>query len=159
MRHLLAGLCAMLALSAVSAADESPPAKKGLDRATLEKDFAERLSGCVLVGQYSVVTDGGTKAGAEERYTITKVSKVKDDYWLFQTRIEYGDKDVTIPITLPVLWAGDTPVITLSDLTIPGLGTFTARVMIHKNRYAGTWQHDQVGGHMWGRVERLQKTP
>jgi hypothetical protein len=33
-----------------------------------------------------------------------------------------------VPIPLIVRWAGDTPVITLTDLTIPGVGTFTTRL-------------------------------
>ena len=50
----------------------------------------------------------------------------------------------------------------LTNLTIPVLGTFTARVMFYGNRYAGTWQHGKVGGHMWGTIERAKpkrKTP
>ena len=65
-----------------------------------------------------------------------------------------NDKDVTVPIPLEIKWAGDTPVITLTDLAIPSLGTFTARVVIYDGRYAGTWQHGQVGGHLFGRIEK-----
>ena len=76
------------------------------------------------------------------------------DRWLITARIKYGKYDVTVPIPLDILWAGDTPVITLTNLTIPGLGTFSARVMIYEHRYAGTWQHDKVGGLLFGKVER-----
>jgi len=58
---------------------------------------------------------------------------------------------------LQVKWAGDTPVITLTNLTIPGLGTFTSRVMIYGDRYAGTWQHDKTGGHLWGKIVKIDK--
>ena len=51
------------------------------------------------------------------------------------------------------LAAGDTPVITLTHVVVPGLGTFTSRVMVYGDRYAGTWQHDKVGGHLWGHIE------
>ena len=51
--------------------------------------------------------------------------------------------------------AGDTPIITLTNLEIPGLGTFTSRVIIYEGRYAGTWQHGDVGGHLFGRIEKL----
>jgi hypothetical protein len=44
------------------------------------------------------------------------------------------------------------------DFAIPTLGTFTARVFFYGNRYAGTWQHDKVGGHMFGRIEKLQRS-
>jgi hypothetical protein len=49
---------------------------------------------------------------------------------------------------------GDTPIIPMTDMAVPGLGTFTARVMFYRGRYAGTWQHDTVGGHLWGIIER-----
>ena len=38
-------------------------------------------------------------------------------------------------------------------VTIEGLGTFTARVLLYEGLYAGTWKHGQFGGHMWGRIE------
>jgi hypothetical protein len=92
-----------------------------------------------------------------EKYTITRVTKSKDDYWIFVARIQYGKRDITIPMSLQVKWAGDTPVITLTDLTIPGLGMFTSRVLIYGDRYAGTWQHGKTGGHLWGRIEKIEK--
>jgi len=126
------------------------------DRAQLEKEFAESLSGAVLVGTYSVTgrENGANDAPKTERYTISKVTKLKDDLWLFQARIQYGKTDLDVPITLEIKWAGDTPVITMTDMTIPALGTFTSRVMFYRGRYAGTWQHDKVGGHLWGTIEK-----
>ena len=55
-------------------------------------------------------------------------------------------------------WAGKTPVITLDNVTIPGLGTFSSRVVIDGALYAGTWQHDAVGGHMFGRIVPIAET-
>jgi hypothetical protein len=159
-------VCALSLLWAVSGpaqekkadkpATEKPAEKGPLDRAALEKKFEETMSGAVLVGGFSVrgKDNGPPKT---DRYTIVKVSKLKDDSWLFFARIEYGGKDITLPMPLEVKWAGDTPVITLTDVTIPRLGTFTSRVMIYRDQYAGTWQHDDHGGHMWGRIERAQE--
>ena len=64
-----------------------------------------------------------------------------------------------VPIAIKVLWAGDTPVMTLDDFTIPGIGTFSARVLFHGDRYVGTWQHGDVGGAMWGRVQKIEAKP
>jgi hypothetical protein len=75
------------------------------------------------------------------------------DLWLFKVRIRYGDHDVTVPLPLTVNWAGKTPVIVVDQLTIPALGTFDARVVIAGARYAGTWQHGEVGGHLFGKIE------
>ncbi|HLJ12392.1 MAG TPA: hypothetical protein VKU82_14450 [Planctomycetaceae bacterium] len=155
-----------LVISGGRAADQpkNAPDKQGAaqpgsepDQAALEKKFAESLSGVIFAGSYSVTTGDEEKPAHMEKYTITRVSKVKDDYWLFSTRIQYGKTDVALPMTLQVKWAGDTPVITLTNLTIPGLGTFTSRVMIYGDRYAGTWQHDKTGGHLWGRIEKIEK--
>ena len=76
----------------------------------------------------------------------------------FTARIKYGDVDSEVPMPLTVLWSGNTPVITLDNLTIPGMGTFSARVLIHSDRYAGTWQHDAVGGHLFGKIEKAKET-
>lgn len=142
-------------LCALATGQEAKKPKK-VDRAKLEKQFAETLTGSVLAGNFSVIKEGEEKAGSKDRYTITQVKKLQGDLWLFTTRIQYGDKDVQVPIPLVVKWAGDTPVITLTDLTVPGLGTFTARILIYRNQYAGTWQHGKVGGNMWGRIEKAK---
>jgi len=119
--------------------------------AALEEHFRQSLSGATLAGYFTV---GDKKDLREEKYTITKVSKIPGGLWLFQVRIQYGQRDVTLPLPLNVQWAGDTPVITLTDLSIPNLGTYTARVLIYRNQYAGTWSGGDVGGQMFGRVVR-----
>lgn len=136
---------------------QAPAAVKSLDQEALERKFAEDLSGVVFNGSFSIAGPNGEKPAQMEKYTISKVSKVKDDYWLFVARMQYGKTDLTLPMQLQVKWAGDTPVITLTELTIPGLGTFSSRVLIYGDRYAGTWQHDKVGGHLWGRLEKIKK--
>lgn len=124
------------------------------DRATLEKELTQQLSGCVFVGKFTVVGKED-QAPKEERYTITKVKKQDNGKWIFVARIQYGKHDVQVPMELDIEWAGDTPVITLTDLAIPQLGTFSARVLIHKGWYAGTWLHGEVGGHLFGKIEKL----
>ena len=42
---------------------------------------------------------------------------------------------------------------------IPGLGTFSSRVVIYEGRYAGTWQHGDVGGHLFGVLKRDEEKP
>lgn len=145
------------------AKDEAPPHEtkaaakpspaKALSRAELEQEFEKLMSGSVLAGRFTVVGKED-QAPKEERYTISKVKKQDDGDWIFVARIQYGSHDVAVPIKLQVEWAGDTPVITLTDLAIPGLGTFTSRVLVYRGWYAGTWQHGAVGGHLFGRVEK-----
>ncbi len=132
-------------------AAEEPAAPATANREAREQEFAKLLTGASLKGTFTIV---GREAGKPERYDIASAQKLKDDDWVITARIKYGDKDLSVPIVVKVYWADDAPVISLTNLTIPGMGTFTSRVMFHGDRYAGTWQHDAVGGHMFGLVER-----
>ena len=140
-------------------ATPAPATQPVRDQAALEREFQEKMSGAVLVGRFSDAArpDAPPK---EERYTIQRVSKIDGggDRWLFLCRIQFGRNDVAVPLTIPVVWAGDTPVISVTDMMIPGLGTYTARVMIYTDQYAGTWRGGTHGGHLWGRIERASTT-
>ena len=185
MRTITAIAILLLMLTAATAQDKpavqnqpAPPQKPEpkVDQAELEKQFERNMTGATLVGRFSVERrgnrDGGNpgpgnrggdnRGGGEpkaERYEILKVTKMRGDYWLFNARVQYGNKDVTAPIVLQVKWAGDTPVITLTDVPIPGLGTYTARVLIYRDHYAGYWSGGEHGGNLWGRVERGTQPP
>jgi len=119
----------------------------------LERQFTEQMKDSALVGQFTIA-GREDRTGRPDRYDISSVQKVGDGRWQFNARMRYAGVDVTLPITVPMQWVGDTPMITLTDLTVPTLGTFTARVFFHGDRYAGTWQHGNVGGHMFGRIEK-----
>jgi len=138
----------VIALLAAAGCSRKDPASA---QAALEKQFEESLSGATLVGRF---TAGKSTDLAEDKYTIQKVSKVAGETWLFHTRIQYGSRDVTVPLPLTVKWAGDTPVVTLTDLAIPGLGTFTARVLFYRGQYAGTWSGKNHGGTLFGRITK-----
>lgn len=145
---------ATASLVGVAAAQDKALAKP--NREELEKAFSERMTGSVLVGHYSVVGKD-SKPANPERYELKKVSKFADDLWVFEARIKYGQTDVTLPLTLRMIWAEDTPMITLTNATLPGLGSaFGARVIFHGDLYAGTWQHGKVGGHLWGTIEKAE---
>lgn len=155
-----------LAPTQILAADEPPaateekqagPKKKPIpDQATLDKQFQELLSGSQLVGTFTTINDDGSeKPPAVDRYTIESVKPLKNGFWQFVARIQYENRDVKMPLALEVKWAGDTPVITLTNVLVPGFGTFTARVLFYGNQYAGTWSAGDHGGHMYGKVEKL----
>ena len=76
---------------------------------------------------------------------------------MITARIKYGNTDKSFPVPIDIKWAGTTPIMTLDKVTIPGLGTFSTRVVIHEGLYAGTWQHDEVGGHLFGTIEKAEK--
>jgi len=151
-RICLPGVIAFsLCCSSTLTADESG---NGKDDRPREERLADYLDGVKLVGKFTI--DGQEESAKTEEYTISKCEKLdKEDLYRLTARIKYGEIDNELPLDIKILWSGNTPVITLDKFWIPGMGTFGARVLIHSDRYAGTWQHDAVGGHMFGRVEKL----
>ncbi len=123
----------------------------------LHAKFQELLTGAKLTGHFTI--DGKSIDDLrEESYEIEKVEKAQGDQWVITARIKYGKHDLKVPVPVNIMWAGTTPVLVLDDITIPGLGTFGARVVFHKDKYAGTWRHDDVGGHMFGKIELAKQT-
>jgi hypothetical protein len=133
---------------AVSAASEDSPTP-GRDKliAALEKT----LTNSSLVGHYTTV--GEQETPAEERYDLGKVKHLEKDQWSIEVRIRYGEHDTQVPIVVPIRWAKDTPIISVDDLAIPALGTYTARVMVYRDHYAGFWTGHGHGGHLYGLVK------
>ena len=137
-----------------STADD-PAADEPSRQSDREQRLAEHLSGTKFVGKFTVDGNADTQPKTEQ-YTILQCEKLPaENMYRFTTRIQYGEVDSEVPMELRVLWSGDTPVITLDDLWIPTLGTFSARVLIHSDRYAGTWQHGDAGGHLFGKIQKI----
>lgn len=138
------------------------------DQADREARLAQMLTGSTLQGFFTVTgpqpAEGPPKL-LGERYDLVEVRKLDDKgNWLFKARIRYGDHDVTLPMTLPVEWAGDTPVMVVDNIGFPGLGTYSARVLFHNDHYAGHWNGADHGGHLFGTIEKAEdhaeeKTP
>lgn len=142
--------------SASEITEAAKPSAKMANASTekLFSDFGQLLKKSAMIGTFTVDGDESMKA-RPERYEISRIVKQpQGDYWNFFARIKYGKHDVTLPIPVEVKWAGTTPVITVDNLTIPGMGTFDARVVISDNKYAGTWRHGKVGGLMYGHIEK-----
>jgi len=128
------------------------------DRAALEKQFQDSLAGVVLKGSWRMTRGDGLNGKAplgearDEKYTILSANKVDGDWWLIRARLEFADANVVLPVRVRVVWSTDTPVITVDDQGIPGIGTYSARVMIYRNFYAGTWFGKGYGGVMSGQI-------
>ena len=111
------------------------------------------MQNVVLEGFFTVTGREDSDRRRPERYEISSVSHVAGDLWTFNSRIQYGDHDVTAPIPVKLIWADDTPMVSLTDMSIPGLGEgFTARVVFFRDHYSGMWWHGEVGGNMFGRI-------
>jgi len=126
----------------------------------LEDAFKKMLSGATLEGSFTSTGKGldSTKL-TREKYTLGEVEKVPGDFWRIPARIEYGEKDFTIPLILPVRWAGDTPIIVVDEVGLPGFGKVSARVMFFADHYAGYWKHGEHGGHLFGTISRDEQKP
>jgi hypothetical protein len=124
------------------------------DRAAREADFVRMLNGCRLVGSYT--RDGQTDQRLrEDSYLIRSFTKLEGDDYRIAATMAFGG-NITLPITVQVRWAGDTPVLMVTDLGIPAIGTYTARIVFYGKKYAGTWDGRGYGGHLFGRVEPLE---
>ena len=123
----------------------------------LERQFSERMRDVTLVGSFTV-SGRENRTPRADRYDIKSVEKVGEDLWRFNAAMNCcGLNGATLPIVVPMRWIGDTPMIMMTDTSLPGIGTFTVRVFFYGDHYSGTWQHGNVVGNMWGRIEK-QKT-
>lgn len=123
-----------------------------------EAALSKMLSGATLEGSFTDTAQTKNVSKLDrEKYTLGEVKKVTGDVWQFPARIEYGGKDVTLPILLPVKWAGDTPVVVVDTVDLPGFGSVSARVLFFEGHYAGYWKHGEHSGNLFGLIHSAGK--
>ena len=141
---------ALLLLPMIARAQDAPPPP---EMNAAEKSFQDAMLNVKLVGHYTM---GDSAELHEDSYTIERVSKVKEETWRFEAKILYNKKDFKVAMNLPVKFAGDTPVISLTNFAVPGFGNFTARVVIYNGTYAGYWSSAGTGpvhgGTLFGKI-------
>ena len=123
-------------------------------QAAREAAFAELLTGSRLVGYFTMDGEGKPELRGDS-YTLKSVSKKEGDLWTFEAQIEYGERVIPIKMDLPVLWAGNTPMISVDDMGFPFLGKYSARILFDEGQYSGLWRGKGYGGQMFGRVEKI----
>jgi hypothetical protein len=138
------------ALKPVAPLDGASAEEKKNPQEELEAKFKKTLTNATLSGHWSMVRDGKVSDPKEEKYTITGANKVFGERWLITARVQYLKNDYTAPFLVRVKWAGDTPVITVDDVGVPGGAKYSARVMIYDGTYAGRWSGGEHGGLMSG---------
>ncbi|WP_425618313.1 hypothetical protein NA78x_002017 [Anatilimnocola sp. NA78] len=147
------GLALLLLASGLLAVDvvaQDKPAAKPSQEELITK-LEKMLTGAKMTGSFTVLGKDAKPPSGEE-YTIVSAERVEGDIWMLKARIKYGTTDKTMPVPLQIQWAGDTPVITMTDMAVPGLGTFSTRVVIYDGMYSGTWRHGEVKGQMFGTI-------
>lgn len=148
-----------VAVPRASAAAQGPAGAQASDGAQTRREaaFAALLTGSRLEG-YTTLTDGdGNLVSAEleaDSYSLTRVAKQDDGKWKFTALINYGGRPIPVSVSLPVEWAGSSPVINVEDMSVPFMGTYSARVLFDGDRYVGVWRGDGYGGHILGKVVR-----
>jgi hypothetical protein len=163
MKSLQTALALVLfAASSSSRAQESKPADSKppvaapaakLTQEELEAKFKVTLTKATMSGRWCGIKDGKLTPEKEDKYTIVSVNKLGGEAWIINARIQYGEKDFTVPVPVQVKWAGDTPVITVDGMTMPGGKTaYSARVLVYDKTYAGTWSGGDHGGLMNGLI-------
>jgi hypothetical protein len=153
MRNLLAHFTVTVAIfagSVLRAADATPPAANDL-----EAKFKASMTDVIMSGRWVPVKNGALGAEKEDKYAIVSVEKVSGSDWVINARM----RNVVMPIPVKVMWAGDTAVIIVDNLQIPGAGNYggtaySARVMIYENTYAGSWSGGDHGGLLSGLITK-----
>ena len=160
---LIAAVCLVSAPTDLAQDAKKPAADKPKDASTqapadkpqpsqeeLETKFKAALTKATLSGRWCAIKDGQLSPEKEDRYTINSVGKASGDTWIINARIQYGQFDMVLPISVQVKWAGDAPVIIVNNFGIPGGRSYSARVLIYEKTYAGTWSAGDHGGLMNG---------
>jgi len=119
-----------------------------------EAKFQQAMTGVTLTGRWVPIKDGALGAEKPEKYNIVSVAKTSGENWVINARMKYQQQEIVAPIPVQVKWAGDTAVIIVKDLAVPGGGTYSARVLIHESTYAGTWSGSGYGGLLSGLITK-----
>jgi hypothetical protein len=114
-----------------------------------ERAWQESMTNVKMIGSFTV---GDGKELHDDAYLIEKITKVADGQWSFVAHIQYSGRDVKVTLKVPVQFAGDTPVINFIRQTVPGMGTYNAKVLFYGGGYAGTWGAGDHGGSMFGKI-------
>lgn len=160
-RHLIPIVAAVLLALVLSLGWTLPLAAQNAaspaDREALEAKFKATLTEATLKGRWTGIKEGGLTEEKEDSYHIVGVTKLSGNNWIIRARIQYAGRDFVAPVPVQVEFAGDTPVIVVDNVGIPGGNKYSARVLFHGDTYAGTWSGANVAGLMSGLIHRAPK--
>ncbi len=108
------------------------------------------LSGATLSGFLSAE---GSPEPRPVTLDIKRLDKSRGPHdWQLHVAIQAVENTVECDLAVDVQWAGSTPVISLHEASIPGVGTVNAKILINNCLFAGTWVHEGIRGEVWGEV-------
>jgi len=115
-----------------------------------EAKLTTTLTDATLKGRWALIKDGQLGPDKEDAYQIVSVKKIEGDSWQINARLQYGGRAVDLPIPALVKWSGDTPVLLFDNINLGGPRSYSARLMISGNSYAGAWSGGDHGGMLYG---------
>lgn len=160
----LATASVVLSVFTTQAQDAANPPKVAIQSTEptpeeLEAKFRDTLHNVTFKGRWSSIRDGQLGPGRDEEYSIVEVSKLGGETWIIRARIKYGDREFVAPLPVQVKWAGDTAVITVDALAMPGsTNAYSARVLIYDEAYAGRWSGSGYGGLLNGVITKNESS-
>jgi hypothetical protein len=118
-----------------------------------EERFKALFTNATLSGRWARIKDGVLgEERSGDKYTIVSVVKRDGDNWTVNAKMKYGEKDLILPVPVRMKFSGDTAVLSVEDLGMPGGGTYTARLLIFERTYSGTWKDQRGGGMLYGTI-------
>jgi hypothetical protein len=116
-----------------------------------EQRFKTLLTKATLSGRWAPIKDGelGEEKGGD-KYMIVGVTRGPGDGWFINAKMKYRDQEFVLPIPVLVKFTGDTAILIVDNLAIPGGSTYSARVMFYERTYSGTWTGGRGGGMLYG---------
>jgi hypothetical protein len=140
----------LLFISFVSFAEEK-------NQIELENGFTAMLKNADLKGTWVPVKGDKTESEKGDSYHVVRVNKIKGDRWEVVSKMNHQGREIEFPMPVIIKWAGDTAVMILDEIPTAGGKKYSARVMFHNDRYAGSWWGtNQPGGLLSGIVIRRE---
>jgi len=133
------------------AAPRKESSKPAASPEELEAKLKAMLTKATLSGRWSPIKNGSVGPEKEDKYTIVSAGKVSGDSWVINAKLKYGEREFIAPLPVKVKWAGDTAVLIVDNLQMPGgRNSYSARVLFYEQTYAGTWSGGDHGGLLSG---------
>jgi hypothetical protein len=116
-----------------------------------EERFKALLTNAFLRGRWAPLKDG--ELGEEktgDKYNIVSVTKGTGENWTVSAKMKYREQEIVLPIPVQMKFVGDTAIMIVDKLAIPGGGTYSARLLFYERTYSGTWSGGRGGGMLYG---------
>jgi len=146
-------ICALISGSRALAQQGKPGEASAPLQADPEEHFKGLLTKASLSGRWAPLKDG--ELGEEksgDKYGIVSVTKREGNDWTVNAKLKYRDQELLLPIPVQMKFAGDTAILVVDKLAIPGGGTYSARLMFYERTYSGTWMSERSGGMLYGTI-------